>query len=80
MLSCPSPGCITDGVVSHVVVGVVPHHMSLRHHPHQRLFVGRHHSGVVAVKVVGVDEEGSSYTRLKWKVRICWIITNKSPP
>ena len=58
------PGRVVDGVVCHVVVGVVADHVPLRHHPDQGLLVPSHGSGVVKVQVVRVDEEGGSHANL----------------
>ena len=60
----PLPGGVPDGVVGHVVVGVVTHHMALRHHAHQRLLIPRHNRRVVLVQVVRIDEETGPNTNL----------------
>ena len=54
------PGRVVDGVVCHMVIGVVSNDVPLRHHSHQGLLVRSHYSRVVEVQVVRVDKEGGS--------------------
>ena len=61
---CYVPRSIGDGVVHHMIVGVVANDVALRHHPHQGLLVPGHSCKVVKVQVVRVDEESGSNSNL----------------
>ena len=58
------PWGVIDGIVRHMIVGVVANDVALRHHPHQGLLVPRHRRRVVKVQVVRVDEESGSNSNL----------------
>ena len=58
------PWGVVDGIVRHMIVGVVANDVALRHHPHQGLLVPRHRPRVVKVQVVRVDEESGSNSNL----------------
>ena len=58
------PWGVVDGIVRHMIVGVVANDVALRHHPHQGLLVPGHRRRVVKVQVVRVDEESGSNSNL----------------
>ena len=58
------PWGVIDGIVRHMIVGVVANDVALRHHPHQGLLVPGHRRRVVKVQVVRVDEESGSNSNL----------------
>ena len=58
------PWGVIDGIVRHMIVGVVANDVALRHHPHQGLLVPGHSCKVVKVQIVRVDEESGSNSNL----------------